>query len=169
MRQVHPLAQAGPGILPEEEIRAEAIEPPVEVLRPLSVDPEAEPLPPPYPRPPNIDGVPYCYETPIPLPRPTTTILSGVRVTSRGTVIGIGNVYLADVIEGIENWTTAPRDVFKNRGNPLPPQEDELYYLEFYKATPGFQGTGPERIIRGLGGELFYTPDHYQTFTPLRF
>jgi hypothetical protein len=96
-------------------------------------------------------------------------MLAGVRVISRGTIIGIGNVDLANTIESIEDWTTPPRDVFRNREGFLPVKQDDLYYLEFYKPTPGFQGTGPERIIRGLGGELFYTPDHYQTFTPLRF
>jgi len=28
-------------------------------------------------------------------------------------------------------------------------------------------GPGPQRVIQGQGGELFYTPDHYGTFIPL--
>jgi filamentous hemagglutinin len=28
-------------------------------------------------------------------------------------------------------------------------------------------GAGPQRIVSGQGGELYYTPDHYKTFIPL--
>ncbi|XHC14073.1 hypothetical protein ABWH98_26005 [Labrenzia sp. ac12] len=28
-------------------------------------------------------------------------------------------------------------------------------------------GQGPQRVIQGQGGGLYYTPDHYGTFIPL--
>jgi hypothetical protein len=95
-----------------------------------------------------------------------TGLLSDVTVTSRGKVIGRGTVDLRKTLEGIESGKISPRDVFKNRENLLP-TKPEGYYQEFYHPTPGFNGTGPERIIRGQGGELFYTPDHYKSFIPL--
>lgn len=30
--------------------------------------------------------------------------------------------------------------------------------------TPGIDGTGLQRIIIGNGGEIWYSPDHYETF-----
>lgn len=41
------------------------------------------------------------------------------------------------------------------------------YYNEFVHPTLGARGAGPQRIVRGRGGELYYTPDHYKTFIPL--
>jgi len=41
------------------------------------------------------------------------------------------------------------------------------YYQEFVQPTPGVGGAGSQRIVRGAGGELYYTPDHYATFVPL--
>jgi len=31
----------------------------------------------------------------------------------------------------------------------------------------GINGAGPQRIVTGNGGEIYYTPDHYQTFIRL--
>jgi guanyl-specific ribonuclease Sa len=33
--------------------------------------------------------------------------------------------------------------------------------------TPGVSQVGPQRIITGAGGEVWYTPNHYESFTPL--
>ncbi|NWE46962.1 hypothetical protein HX857_14370 [Pseudomonas gingeri] len=27
---------------------------------------------------------------------------------------------------------------------------------------------GPQRIVVGKGGEMYYTPDHYKTFVPIK-
>lgn len=56
--------------------------------------------------------------------------------------------------------------VFKNREGLLP-KHSEGYYREFVQPTPSIQHAGPQRIITGEKGELFYTPDHYKTFIPL--
>jgi filamentous hemagglutinin len=34
--------------------------------------------------------------------------------------------------------------------------------------TPGVSGPGPQRIVTGKNGEMYYTPDHYDTFIPIR-
>jgi|GEM_PF-1377084 len=98
--------------------------------------------------------------------RATTDFLTDVTVKSRGKVIGQVTVDLRTTLNEINSGKLQPRDVFQNRENLLPTKPSG-YYQEFYKPTPGFSKTGPERIIRGSGGELYYTPDHYQTFIPL--
>jgi filamentous hemagglutinin len=49
----------------------------------------------------------------------------------------------------------------------LLPAKSSGYYQEFVVPTPGVSCAGSQRIVQGAGGELFYTPDHYQTFIPL--
>lgn len=34
--------------------------------------------------------------------------------------------------------------------------------------TPGIDGAGLQRIIIGNGGEIYYTPDHYETFYKIK-
>jgi len=57
--------------------------------------------------------------------------------------------------------------VFNNREGLLP-KKPAGYYREYVHPTPGIKGTGPERIVTGKAGELYYTPDHYETFIPLK-
>jgi guanyl-specific ribonuclease Sa len=56
--------------------------------------------------------------------------------------------------------------VFQNRERRLPPKPAG-YYHEYVHPTPGLDGPGPQRIVRGRNGEIFYTPDHYRTFQRL--
>ena len=56
--------------------------------------------------------------------------------------------------------------IFQNREGLLPTQSSG-YYNEYVVPTPGVSGPGPMRIVTGQGGELYFTPDHYQTFVPL--
>jgi guanyl-specific ribonuclease Sa len=104
--------------------------------------------------------------------RATSGLVGGVKVTSYGKVIAQGTVDVRATVEAIESGSLAPRDVFQNR--PLPgkttpelPVRPPRYYEEFVHPTPGVSGAGPQRIVRGKGGELYYTPDHYQTFIHL--
>ncbi|UFI47588.1 ribonuclease domain-containing protein [Pseudomonas savastanoi] len=41
------------------------------------------------------------------------------------------------------------------------------YYTEYVHPTPGIVGPGPQRIVVGKGGEMYYTADHYKTFMML--
>jgi ribonuclease T1 len=54
--------------------------------------------------------------------------------------------------------------VFENREELLPDQASG-YYHEYTVPTPGTAGRGARRIIEGSGGELYWTDDHYQTFS----
>lgn len=53
---------------------------------------------------------------------------------------------------------------FANRERRLP-AEPRGYYREYTVATPGQADRGPRRIVAGRGGELYYTGDHYRTFS----
>jgi ribonuclease T1 len=53
--------------------------------------------------------------------------------------------------------------VFGNRERRLP-QQPRGYYREYTVRTPGASTRGARRVVRGDGGELYYTRDHYRTF-----
>jgi ribonuclease T1 len=53
--------------------------------------------------------------------------------------------------------------VFNNREGHLP-RRQRGYYREYTVKTPGARDRGARRIVRGEGGELYYTDDHYRTF-----
>jgi ribonuclease T1 len=53
--------------------------------------------------------------------------------------------------------------VFSNRERRLP-QQERGYYREYTVVTPGSHDRGARRVIRGNGGETYYTRDHYRTF-----
>ena len=57
--------------------------------------------------------------------------------------------------------------VFGNREGMLPRQK-RGYYHEYTVKTPGSRTRGARRIIKGGGGELFYTDDHYNSFMRIR-
>ncbi len=53
--------------------------------------------------------------------------------------------------------------VFRNREKRLP-LEKRNYYREFVHPTKGRRGPGAQRIVIGDKKEIYYTPDHYETF-----
>jgi ribonuclease T1 len=53
---------------------------------------------------------------------------------------------------------------FQNREGLLP-SEPAGYYREYTVETPGSEDRGARRIIAGKGGELYWTDDHYASFT----
>jgi len=53
--------------------------------------------------------------------------------------------------------------VFANRERRLP-QQERGYYREYTVVTPGVPNRGARRVVRGNGGETYYTRDHYRTF-----
>lgn len=98
--------------------------------------------------------------------RAVTDFVADATVVSHGRVIGRGIVDVRATVEGIQSGRLAARDVFRNAEGLLPPKPAG-YYREFVHPTPGVSGAGPQRIVAGRGGELYYTPDHYRTFIPL--
>lgn len=48
----------------------------------------------------------------------------------------------------------------------LPVKKQIDYYFSYYLITPGHE-KGPERLVRGKQGEIYYTPNHYGRFVEL--
>jgi ribonuclease T1 len=53
--------------------------------------------------------------------------------------------------------------VFGNRERRLP-QKESGYYKEYVVRTPGVSHAGPQRVVIGKQGEIYYTSDHYNSF-----
>lgn len=110
-------------------------------------------------------------------PRGPTRFVEGVTVVDRRTGNTLtGTVDLKPTLDRIKSGGSFPHrndaSVFQNR--PLPgrttpelPAKPPGYYTEYVHPTPGVGGPGPQRIVTGQGGEIYYTPDHYQTFIPI--
>lgn len=102
----------------------------------------------------------------------TVTRIENVTLRNQdGKVIYRGNVDLAETIDRIQAGRTL--DEFRNDGSTFQNRERRLprqragYYREFVHPTPGLSGPGPQRIVAGEKGELYYTPDHYESFQRL--
>jgi guanyl-specific ribonuclease Sa len=119
-----------------------------------------------------------CVTSPAATGGEPTRFINGVRVVDRraGTVLE-GTVDLKPTLDRIASGGRFPHRndgaIFQNR--PLPgrtapelPAQAPGYYREYVHPTVGVSGPGPQRVVIGQGGEMFYTPDHYQTFIPLQ-
>lgn len=53
---------------------------------------------------------------------------------------------------------------FQNREDLLP-ERPMGYYREYTVPTPGSEDRGARRIVAGKGGELYWTGDHYSSFS----
>lgn len=52
---------------------------------------------------------------------------------------------------------------FQNREGRLP-RKPPGYYEEWVVPTPGEDGPGPQRLVVGADGDVWYTHDHYKNF-----
>jgi len=88
----------------------------------------------------------------------------GERVAYRGTVELRPTLERIDAGERLE----FPDDgaVFQNRERHLP-AKPRGYYHEFVVPTQGLSGPGPQRLVVGAGGEVYYSSDHYHSFRRL--
>jgi filamentous hemagglutinin len=57
--------------------------------------------------------------------------------------------------------------IFRNTEGLLPTQA-RGYYTEYVHPTPGISHAGPMRLVYGQAGEIYFTPDHYRSFYPIR-
>ncbi len=84
-----------------------------------------------------------------------------------GRIAFRGDVDLSPTLRRIAEGRRDPHEndgaVFRNREGRLPRREPD-YYREIVIRTPGIRHAGPQRLILGRGGDIYYTPDHYQTF-----
>jgi ribonuclease T1 len=88
-----------------------------------------------------------------------------------GRVAWQGDVDLAPTLARIEAGERDPHrndgGVFGNREGRLP-QKPNGYYREYVVRTPRISHAGPQRLIIGEQGEVFYTSDHYASFRRIR-
>ena len=83
-----------------------------------------------------------------------------------GRVVFQGNVDLQPTLDRIANGKTShghDGTTFQNREHRLPSRLSG-YYKEYVHPTPKLSGPGPQRIIVGKDGDVWYTPNHYKTF-----
>ncbi len=77
----------------------------------------------------------------------------------------------ADTLELIDAGGPFPEDrdgvTFENREELLP-DEPRGYYREYTVPTPGSDDRGARRIVAGDGGELYWTGDHYSSFSRIQ-
>jgi ribonuclease T1 len=106
-------------------------------------------------------------------PSSRSLIIEDVTILDRdGEVIYEGDIDLTETVKRIEAQERIERfsndgTVFQNRERRLP-DKPRGYYHEWVHPTPDVGGPGPQRIVSGREGEVYYTPDHYQTFQRLR-
>jgi filamentous hemagglutinin len=84
-----------------------------------------------------------------------------------GRIAYRGDIDLAPHLARIERGDSDPHRndgaVFQNREGRLP-KKGRGYYREYVVRTPGIDHAGPQRLVLGDGGEVYYTADHYRTF-----
>lgn len=111
--------------------------------------------------------------TPQAAPRPPSPtadplVIDGLSLRdSSGRTIYRGQIDLAPTLERIAAGRRLrfPNDgtTFQNRENRLP-RRPPGYYREWVVPTPKEPGPGPQRVITGEEGEVWYTSDHYRSF-----
>ena len=110
--------------------------------------------------------------TPSPPPAIVGMVMRQQRIYDEsGRLVHEGDVDLAPVFARI---AAGERDSHRNDGTVFGNREGRLpraargYYTEWVVRTEGLRGVGPQRLITGQKGEAYYTPDHYETFIPVR-
>lgn len=88
-----------------------------------------------------------------------------------GSVAWRGDVDLRPTLARIEAGERDPHrndgSVFQNREGLLP-QRPRGHYREYVIRTPGISHAGPQRLVIGNDGEVYYTHDHYRSFLRIR-
>ncbi len=124
----------------------------------------------------GFNGAPSTHVDELGLVCIESRFVSGVTIVSHGTVVGTGTVDLQPTVDRINDGVAFPHrndgSTFQNRparGQTIPelPVQPPGYYTEYVHPTPGVAGPGPQRVVVGAGGEVYYTPDHYGTFIPV--
>jgi ribonuclease T1 len=100
---------------------------------------------------------------------PQTLIRNVTLKDQSGRTIYRGDVDLAPTLARIERGERHPHrndgSVFRNLEQRLPRQPSG-YYREYVVPVPDpdYRGPGPQRLVMGRGGEIYFTYDHYQSF-----
>lgn len=99
-----------------------------------------------------------------------TRFLAAAKAVDHGVHVGEGTVDLLPTVQRAISGVVRFRqdgEIFENRGTPLPSMLPG-YYQVWVVPTEGARNAGPQRLIFGLSGEIYYTGDHYQSFTKVQ-
>jgi len=77
------------------------------------------------------------------------------------------NSTLERIKQGIKDPHGHDGTEFFNREGLLPDKPSGYYKLYVHR-TPGVLGPGRQRLVIGSDGDVWFTPDHYETFTRIR-
>ena len=112
-----------------------------------------------------------------PEPKSSQSHGSGYRIEDQtirgldGKIVFQGTIDLKPTLDRIErggsNRHRNDGTTFQNREGRLP-RKSSGYYKEYVHPTPHERGPGPQRVIVGRDGDIWYTPDHYKTFKRLK-
>ncbi len=101
----------------------------------------------------------------------TTAQLENQTIRDFGRVVFKGTIDLQPTLDriarGERNTHRNDGSTFGNRERRLP-QKPQGYYTEYVHPTKGINGPGPQRVIFGKSGDIWYTPDHYETFKKIK-
>lgn len=105
-------------------------------------------------------------------PRAEALVVRDVTVRDvDGRVAWRGDVDLAPALARIAAGERDPHrndgGVFQNRESLLP-NRPRGHYREYVVRTPGIAHAGPQRLVIGADGEVYYTHDHYRSFQRIR-
>jgi guanyl-specific ribonuclease Sa len=107
-------------------------------------------------------------------------VLPDARVVNFREVVYRGPIDLNPTLERIRAGKKLEHKndgaVFLNRERLLPVQKDRQYYREFVVWDPAFNAKhkikvrfpGPQRVVIGKKGEVYYTGDHYSSWKKVR-
>lgn len=95
-------------------------------------------------------------------------VMKGLKLKDeRGAIVYEGDIDLAPTLERIKKDEKFPHRndgaTFGNRERRLP-QKPPGYYKEYVVPTPEVRGPGPQRLVIGEKGEVYYTSNHYASF-----
>jgi ribonuclease len=95
-------------------------------------------------------------------------ILKDVSVIDFGRTVFRGDMDLNPTIDRIRRGKKLEHrndgSFFGNRERRLPKGGDREFYREFVHKMKGISFPGPQRVIIGKDGSVWYTGDHYATF-----
>ncbi len=101
----------------------------------------------------------------------TTAQLENQTIRDFGRVVFKGTIDLQPTLDriarGERNTHRNDGSTFGNRERRLP-QKPQGYYTEYVHPTKDINGPGPQRVIFGKSGDIWYTPDHYETFKKIK-
>jgi guanyl-specific ribonuclease Sa len=101
----------------------------------------------------------------------TTAKIENQTIKDFGRVVFQGTIDLQPTLDriarGEKNSHRNDGSTFGNRERRLP-QKPSGYYTEYVHPTKGISGPGPQRVIVGKGGDIWYTPNHYETFKKIK-